>query len=513
MRVLAAGVVVAGSLAAAPAHASNGGIAVVVVPPFPLERYADRGAVGLLVPGAGATVTREGALAALERGRVKSSLLGGVPSGPPLIRLDRRPGRITFYVSLPPAGRSHNVRRYPVAVVGEGYHGLLRSDATRIDGLLSVADIAPAVIALREGRRAEVRSVAAPDAPERLHDLDQRLADAHDSRLAATLVLAGLAVAFGLIALRIRSPLFARAAVLVPVAVLAGSLLLSAVDIAAPWAVVALVVLAGLIALDVAHLVGTGRWLAAPLIGLLTAFALVLAAWPEVNSLSSIGPHPDGGGRFYGITNQVETILLAPALVAGAVLAPVGLVPVGLLAVVTVGGSRLGADGGGAVVLAVGFLTLGARLLGLRLTPRTLAAIAGTALVAVLLFVLIDAATGGSSHVTNAVVHDPGDLLGTAAHRVHVSAAGAVASIGAVLIVVAAIAALAWLATRRPRDAVLDALLVALAASLVVNDTPTDVLAFGAIGALGVYAWAAVARTPRATLRSPPSSLKEPETR
>jgi hypothetical protein len=180
---------------------------------------------------------------------------------------------------------------------------------------------------------------------------------------------------------------------------------------------------------------------------------------------------------------------------------------------VTVGGSRLGADGGGAVVLAVGFLTLGARLLGLRLTPRTLAAIAGAALGAVLLFVLLDAATGGSSHVTDAVVHDPGDLLGTAAHRVHVSAAGAVASVGAVLAVAVSVVGLAWLATRRPRDAVLDALLVALAASLLVNDTPTDVLGFGAVGALGVYAWAAVARTPGARLKSPPSSPKEPESR
>jgi hypothetical protein len=60
---------------------------------------------------------------------------------------------------------------------------------------------------------------------------------------------------------------------------------------------------------------------------------------------------------------------------------------------------------------------------------------------------------------------------------------------------------------------VLDALLLALVASLLVNDTPTDVLAFGAVGALGVYAWGAVARTPRATLRSPLFPPKEPESR
>jgi hypothetical protein len=56
--------------AAAPAHAAR--VAVVAADPFPLERYADRGAVGLVVPGAGSTVTREGALAALVRGQVRT---------------------------------------------------------------------------------------------------------------------------------------------------------------------------------------------------------------------------------------------------------------------------------------------------------------------------------------------------------------------------------------------------------------------------------------------------------
>src|SRR3954462_12946403 len=42
------------------------------------------------------------------------------------------------------------------------------------------------------------------------------------------------------------------------------------------------------------------------------------ARQPTWNALAVIGPHPDGGGRFYGVTNQVETLLLAPALVLGA---------------------------------------------------------------------------------------------------------------------------------------------------------------------------------------------------
>ncbi len=62
-------------------------VAVIVVPPFAPEQYAARGAVGLMAPGDGTTVSREGALAALVRGKTRKSLLGGVPEGEPLIEL------------------------------------------------------------------------------------------------------------------------------------------------------------------------------------------------------------------------------------------------------------------------------------------------------------------------------------------------------------------------------------------------------------------------------------------
>ena len=100
------------ALSAPAAHAG-----VRVVPPFDPAEYADRAAVGLLVPGAGPTVTREGALAALLRGRVEHDLLGGVPAGEPLLELDA-PGGPEILVSLPPAGRSENDRRYPIALLG-----------------------------------------------------------------------------------------------------------------------------------------------------------------------------------------------------------------------------------------------------------------------------------------------------------------------------------------------------------------------------------------------------------
>ena len=61
--------------------AAQASASVRIVEPFPLDRYAGRGAIGLAVPGAGPTVTRQSALNTLLTGTVVSSLLGGAPGG------------------------------------------------------------------------------------------------------------------------------------------------------------------------------------------------------------------------------------------------------------------------------------------------------------------------------------------------------------------------------------------------------------------------------------------------
>src|SRR5215475_11846688 len=145
---------------AAPAHAAN--VSVLVVPRFDPQTYAPRGAVGLFVPGSGETVTREGAIASLVRGKVETSVLGGSPSGKPLISLGRLPAEVTVYVALPPPGKHANTRRYPIAIVGGGYHGILTSPSTRIRGLVSIADVAPTARALTDNRMPRIRF--SPDA-------------------------------------------------------------------------------------------------------------------------------------------------------------------------------------------------------------------------------------------------------------------------------------------------------------------------------------------------------------
>jgi len=463
---------------------------VLVVPASDPVFHAPGAAHGLVVPGGGSSVSRRSALASLLRGKMGNAVVhGGLPSGSPQIALGSRPGRTTFYVALPPPGKHHNVTRYPIAVVGPGYRGLLTSSSTRLPGLISIADVAPSVTALRSGERPRIRSKPSADPAARLAGLDRRLDQAHDARNWATLVLVGLLTVLGLVALGTRSPALARAAFLSPASCVAAAVALSALGVRTPWeAVLGVALLGGGVALGAGLLLPPRAPMALGLGALFAFLFTVMWAKPEWNTLAVIGPHPDGGGRFYGITNEVETILLAPALALGALAGPTLVPVVGLLVAAGVAASEIGADGGGLVVYLAGFLVLWLRL---RRVPAAQAvAAAAVSAGAALLLVGIDAATGGSSHVTHAVGGGPGSLFGDLGHRLHLSGASLVSSWNAALLFALSICALVWLALRRPRFAVLDALLAALAVSLFVNDTPADVAGFGALSALLLWVWA-----------------------
>jgi hypothetical protein len=463
-------------------------VAVRVVPTFPLARYAAQGAVGAMVPASGSTVSRETALTSLVRGKLENSLLGGKPSGKPLIAIGGPRAAVTIYVSLPPPGKHHNLARYPIAIVGGGYHGLLRSSATKIPGLVSIADVAPSVVALRRGETPILTSAPSPDAPRVVEQTNERLDAAHHSRKHTNRTLIGLVFGFAALAWLLRSRYFARASLLsVPATVLASAIASALhVEHGIRWWTGA-IALAMVLPLALLR----GRLEAVAVAAPLAAYAVFLGVSPETVSLAALGPHPEGGGRFYGLTNQVETLLLAPALALG-MLVPLPLVaPVALASLVIVGWSRLGADGGGLVVYAAGFAAL-ALLRTARLSVAR-AVVAGVAVVAVGLAVVgLDALTGGSSHVTHAVGQGPGSLLADLGHRLHLSWRGIVNKRDHLEIALVSLAALVGLAFARPRSRTLDALLIALAVSLLVNDSGFDVLRFGALGAVAVFTWASI---------------------
>jgi cytochrome c551/c552 len=462
------------------------------VPPGTIAKAHGReGAFGLYVPGAGSTVSQAGTVASLRRGKVENFLLGGKPGGKILV--DVVPfgslsisGPILAFVELPPPGEHPNTKRYPVAIVGPGYRGILTSKSTRIRGLVSIADIAPTLVALSEGRAPPIRSEPDRDALADLQALDTRLTRVHHDR--------GWTFTVVVLTVLLLAALAPRAAVLGGATATTSALLLSSFGATQLWLVLAAMALltAGL------ALAASARRRLMPLVvaAFLVAFTAVLAVDPELSSLAVLGARPDGGGRFYGIGNQVETLLLPPVIAAAALVGLRGLVPLGALALLTLGWSKAGADGGGVIVFGTAFAILVLRMRGLALTPRRIVVTAAIVIVLVLAFFGLDAAFGGSSHVTQAIGMGPGSLLGELGHRIHLSWAAVVDQWYHGVIFLSCLAALVLMGTMRPRRATVDALLAALAVSLVVNDTPVDVIGLGALGCATLLRWESVDSPP-----------------
>ena len=110
-----------------------------------LPQLATEGAVGLMVPNAGPRTSQAAAFAGMVRGIIYNTRLPR-PHDPVLIRVTESTeipahGPV-IVVGLPPATSAPNDRRYPIAVIGRGYHGLLTSSLTRVPGLVSIADVA-----------------------------------------------------------------------------------------------------------------------------------------------------------------------------------------------------------------------------------------------------------------------------------------------------------------------------------------------------------------------------------
>jgi len=320
---------------------------------------------------------------------------------------------------------------HAVSVVGPGWSGTIHSHATRVDGLIGAPQLANGDF--RGGGHAN------------LERLEQRLDRTRHSVLRVRILLAAILIALALVA--------PRRAVMAAASAIAAALVLSAAG-STSLTLLALLTLAGSL------LPWRALWL------FFAAYLLVLVLSPETQSLALVGPHPWGAGRFYGISNELETLVLGPALVLGLAAAP--------LVLLTVGWSRAGGDGGGLLVLLAAYASL--------VTHRRLAA--GAAIVLAVLFVLLDAATGGSNHVTHSVLH--GGLPHDIWHRWNVSWHGATGTWGRTVLSLICLAVLGLIAARRPRSRIVDAFLVGIVVSLVANDTPQDVLLWGAITGLGL---------------------------
>ena len=471
-------------LAVTAAEAQATAFRVVIVPGLGLDDLAlleERGAVGLLVPGAGPETSAAAARAALVRGEARNSLRGA-PTGRVLIDFETElavPAAGPAIVLGLPAGKTEpNDRRYPVAVLGRGFRGVLTSDSTRIPGLVSIADLAPTALGVDAPLGWEPNQAATED----LLSLDRRIDENNSARLPVTIVAA--------VALLLLALVRPRAALLGFGLGLLANLGLGIAGVSSFWPVVlgitGAIVVGGLILERVLPGgLATGAFLSAVVLAYLVTLGL---DGPDV-ALSPLGPTQNA--RFYGISNLLETMLLVPAFAGAALLARrlgvAALVAVAVGSFVVIAGNRFGADGGGAIVLAAGFAVLVVVLYELR--GRALAAaVAGVAAI-VAAIVALDALFGPSTHVTRAVGTGPEGLGADLRDRIAISWERIVGTPAVSVLVVVGVLVLALVVARIlrsdrpwPERAVPLALAAAVVTSLVVNDSPNDVVLAGVVG-------------------------------
>jgi hypothetical protein len=479
---------------------------VIVVDRFPDSTFAalaKRGAVGLLRPGYGPTTNRRRALAELVRGAEVNARLGGVPKGKPVIDV----GKATVFpnchlcivVQLPPRGApTSNDRLFRIAILGHGFHGLLRSPTTHIAGLVSIVDVAPT--ALGGHVSTTLRWTPSSDAVGRLSSLGRAIDSNNRLKYPVLFIAAGLLLVLALLGLR-AAVTAVPAALLVNLALGIGQVSNEVLLCAAVSAGTALVALA------LARVCRGEAALLALYGGIVALYAVVMVRRPEWQAVNPFGPTQNS--RFWGLGNQVETLLLAP-LLAGAFLARrrfglVGFLVFGFFGLVVMTDNRLGADGGGAIVLGVALAVLGTRLF--RLGVRGFVGLLASAALAVLWIVSRGLAQPGPNHLRSAFSNGGNSLLASLESRVPLSylpALHAWALVVPLLLVLVASFVVAWRAARQrsTRDVLL-AFAVAIATSLLVNDSAGYELAAG-IAVVGSFARFAPAPAPaRAPVLAP----------
>jgi hypothetical protein len=217
--------------------------------------------------------------------------------------------------------------------------------------------------------------------------------------------------------------------------------------------------------------------------GVVVLYAVAMVVRPEWQAINPFGPTQNS--RFWGVGNQLETLLLAP-LLTGAVIAQrrfgiIGFLAFGSLGLLVITDNRLGADGGGAITLGVALAVLGWRLFRLRLSGFV-TLLASAALLA-LWVVSRGLLQPGPNHLRHAFFGNGLGLLKALESLVplaYLPALHAWAMVVPLLIACAVTFAVAWrhASARASRDLLL-ALGVGLVTSLLVNDSAAYELAGG----------------------------------
>ena len=405
-------------------------------------------------------------------GEVRNSLRGGFPSTLALLfplegALGSEAGS-AIYVGLPEGGRQPNDRRYPILVVGPGYEGLLTSESTRIPGSSRSSTCCP----LRSG--AKMRS-----APSRRRTLPPRSSTSTSGSTRTTASgcrrrcssarsssSSRSGAGCGRARLRRRAPRQPRARDRRGLGLLGRPRRPRPVRCARRPAARG----ASPLAARPRRLSRRGRRRlpARPRDRRRDGLAVPVRPDPELPLLRALEPPGDDAARAWprrrgpplracsgGRRSQGPRCSSSPRSPA----------------------TDSARTAGGAIVLAAGFAVLAVLLAGGG--RRALAFAVAASLAVALGLIGLDAATGGSSHVTSAIEDGPLGLGGDLVERVELSWERATSSWWVGLAVVALLVILAGLVVRtfrRPEPlaelAVPLAFAAAIAVSLVVNDSP-----------------------------------------
>ena len=281
-----------------------------------------------------------------------------------LVEAARETGAMVAVAS--PNGPPGTPNLTPFALIGTG-KGLLYSPATRTEGLLTNADVAPTLLdALgvpvppeMSGRAAEVR----PGDTESAELLQRRLWLVEDKGFKVCGVVGALwALALGAGVLR-RGRRGASWAVLALAALPAGALLAAAIPVTGVLSVGALTALfaGGITGLSwrlSGSFAGALAWVALATAALVTLDA---AAGGPLERFSIMGYNPATGTRFYGVGNEYAAVLAGSLTMGLGILTyrrrpPATLLAVvGAAAVLALGLPTMGADVGGSAALGLAF--------------------------------------------------------------------------------------------------------------------------------------------------------------
>jgi hypothetical protein len=409
----------------------------------------------------------------------------------------------------------------PIGIAGKGYDGDLTSDTTRTNGYVIATDIAPTVL--------EFFGLKAPDqisgqAIRSEGSVDPGAIETRAARMKVVSPRRGPVIGFSLLAWVLALLLvvaLSRGALAKPGVRLIGlsviylpTLLLVGAALEPAQYPEMLLVMIGSPLLAALTLVALRdyRALAVATAVTVVAYSLDAILGSPLSALSLLGPNPLLGVRFYGIGNELES-LLAVLIVAGIGAGLAGFSPrlspgrcaavflvIGLFFAAIFASGKFGADVGAAIDFPAGVAAAAVVITGGR--RRWIVLVVLIPLIVVALLALADLVTGANSHFTRSVL-DAGGLhsLGdTAQRRLEQTARSFIRPILAVMLpVVAILAVLAWL--RRAtlaewvsevpamRAALIGAVVATIVATLA-NDSGALLLEIGAAYLLVFLGWA-----------------------